>query len=119
MVSAKSPEYVPNRGDIVWLDFSPQTGREQAGTRPGLVLSPRRYNGRTGLALVCPITSRVKGYWFEVGLPESLQVGGVILADQLRNVDWRARRARRVARAPAVVVIDVLERIDTLLRSTA
>jgi mRNA interferase MazF len=119
VVRLKSPPYVPERGDIVWIDFSPPAGHEQAGTRPGLVISSISYNDRTGLALVCPITNRVKGYWFEVALPESLKVTGVVLADQMRNVDWRFRRARKIARVSAGVIADVLEKLDTLLRPTS
>jgi mRNA interferase MazF len=83
-----------------------------------LVISPVGYNGRTGLALVCPITNQVKGYWFEVSLPAKFKFTGVVLADQMRNVDWRVRRARKIARAPAAVIADVLEKLDTLLRPT-
>ncbi len=83
----------PNAGDLVWLTFNPQAGREQAGRRPAVVLSPAAYNKRSGLALVWPITSQVKGYPFEVALPHGLPIAGVILADHLKSVDWRARRA--------------------------
>ena len=76
-------EWIPNAGDLVWLTFNPQAGREQAGRRPAVVLSPEQYNRRSGLALVCPITSHVKGYPFEVELPPGLSVSGVILADHL------------------------------------
>jgi mRNA interferase MazF len=107
--------WVPGRGDLVWLEFDPQAGREQAGRRPALVLSPSDYNRVTGLALLCPVTSRVKGYPFEVPLPDGLPVSGVVLADHLKNLDWRARRARFAARAPARVVAEVRGRIQTLL----
>ena len=86
--------YIPRRGDIVWLSFDPQAGHEQAGYRPAFVVSPEAYNRKTGLFLACPITSKVKGYPFEVSLPEGLQVGGVILADQIKSLDWKARRAK-------------------------
>jgi mRNA interferase MazF len=119
VVTRKSPSYVPERGDIVWIDFSPQAGHEQVGTRPALVVSPLGYNSRTGLALLCPITSRAKGYWFEVTVPESPAIKGFVLADQMRNVDWRVRRARKIAQATASVVNEVLEKLDTLLRPTA
>ena len=85
--------YVPDRGDIVWLTFDPRAGREQAGRRPALILSPASYNGKVGLALACPITSRVKGYPFEVPLPRSLAVSGVVLSDHIKSLDWRARKA--------------------------
>ncbi|MFZ9933272.1 MAG: endoribonuclease MazF [Chthoniobacterales bacterium] len=86
--------YVPRRGDIVWLSFDPQAGHEQAGHRPAFVVSPEAYNRKTGLFLACPITSKVKGYPFEVALPGDLEVGGVILADQVKSLDWKARRAK-------------------------
>ncbi len=107
---------VPDRGDVVWLTFNPQAGHEQAGRRPAVVLSPAAYNARVGLALFCPITTRVKGYPFEVALPESFPVGGVILADQVRSLDWRARRAEVVARLADEVVEEVLQKLETLLR---
>jgi len=107
--------YVPERGDVVWLDLSPQAGHEQAGRRPAIVVSPRAYNKKVGLALFCPITSRVKGYPFEVDLPEGFYVQGVVLADQLRSLDWRARSARLIGAVPAVVMRKVLGRIETLV----
>jgi len=80
--------YTPAQGDIVWIMFNPQAGHEQAGRRPALVLSPAAYNAKVGLALFCPITSQIKGYPFEVLLPADLPVAGVILADQVKNLDW-------------------------------
>jgi mRNA interferase MazF len=97
--------YVPDRGEIVWLRFNPQAGHEQAGRRPALVISPKVYNRKAGLALVCPVTSRVKGYPFEVRLPDGLPVEGAVLCDQLKSLDWRVRRAKRLCPAP----VDVLE----------
>ena len=85
------PEWTPERGDIIWLDFSPQTGHEQAGRRPALVLSPASYNRVFGLALVCPITSRSKGFLWEVPVPAGLSISGVILTDQVRSLDWKQR----------------------------
>lgn len=108
-------DYVPARGDIVWLSFMPQTGHEQAGHWPALVLSPEAYNQRTGLALFCPITSRVKGYPFEVLLPETIAVSGVVLSDQIKSLDWRARQARFECRAPRQVVSEVLSKVNVLL----
>ena len=105
----------PDRGDIVWLDFSPQTGHEQSGRRPAVVLSPVRYNAKVGLALVCPITSQAKGYPFEVTLPARTKVVGVILADKVKSIDWRARRAKRAGRLSAEVVTKTLGLIRTLL----
>ena len=107
--------YVPDTGDLIWLDFHPQVGREQAGRRPAIVLSPRAYNDKASLALVCPVTSRVKGYPFEVPLPKSLPISGVILADHLKSLDWRERRADKAGRAPKHVVEGVLDRLAPLL----
>ena len=106
--------YVPDTGHIVWLTFSPQAGREQAGRRPAFVLSPQSYNEKTSLALFCPITSRVKGYPFEVPLPPAGKVTGVILADHIRNLDWRARRARFEGHAPPQAVTEVREKLAVL-----
>lgn len=107
--------WVPERGDLVWLQFTPQRGHEQAGRRPALVLSPRAYNRKVGLALVCPVTSQVKGYPFEVELPDGLAVGGAILCDQIKNLDWRARKARRLDRVPAAVMAAVTARVLVLV----
>ena len=114
MVAGK---YIPDTGDIVWLQFSPHAGHEQAGHRPALVMSPKTYNAKTGLALFCPITSRVKGYPFEVLLPERSSISGVVLADQVRNLDWEARRARFEIRASRVVVSEVRDKLAVLLGS--
>jgi mRNA interferase MazF len=101
----------------VWLNFDPQAGHEQAGRRPAVVISPATYNSRAGLALFVPITSHVKGYPFEVSLPAGLSVSGVILADQVKSLDWHARDARRIARLPEGVVRKVLERVFLLVSS--
>ena len=108
-------DYVPDRGDIVWLHFDPQAGHEQAGRRPAFVVSPRAYNRKVGLALFCPISSRVKGYPFEVALSEGGKVDGVILSDQMKSLDWRARKASRFDRATDDVVQEVTGRILTLV----
>jgi mRNA interferase MazF len=105
----------PERGDVVWLSFSPQAGREQAGRRPALVLTPAPFNHRTGLAFVCPITSRVKGYPFEVAVQGAGEVSGVVLVDQLRSLDWRARRATAAGRAPTAVMVEVMAKLRPLL----
>ena len=97
--------YCPKRGDLVWLEFSPQAGHEQGGRRPALVLSPESYNGKVGLALACPVTSQVKGYPFEVPVPSGLPVSGVILVDQVRSLDWRARNAFYSCTVPAEAVV--------------
>jgi mRNA interferase MazF len=107
--------YTPSRGDLVWLDFTPQAGHEQAGTRPALVLSPRDYNRKVGLALVCPVTSSVKGYPFEVALPAGLKLQGVVLADQVKSLDWRARHARHADQLSAHVMQEVTARILVLV----
>ncbi len=107
--------YIPERGDIVWLQFNPQAGHEQAGIRPALVVSPKVYNRKVGLGLFCPITSHVKGYPFEVLLPEGLKARGAVLSDQIKSLDWRVRRAQRFAKAPSEVIDEVLAKILTLV----
>jgi len=108
--------YVPDAGDLVWIDFSPQAGGEPAGRRPTVVLSPRSYNKNANLAVVCPITSRSKGYPFEVGLPGGIRMKGVILADHLKSLDWRQRRAEKVGKLPPLVLIEILNRVSALLQ---
>lgn len=107
--------YVPRRGDLVWLSFDPQAGHEQAGHHPAFVLSPESYNRKTGLLLACPLTSKVKGYPFEVALPQGLPVGGVILADQIKSLDWKVRKAEFIVRTPPSVIEDVLSLVLPLL----
>ena len=107
--------YVPARGDLVWLEFDPQTGHEQAGRRPALVVSHAEYNKKVGLAVFCPVTSQVKGYPFEVVLPAGLAVTGVVLSDQVKSLDWRARRAARIASVPTNVLEQVAARIVALI----
>ncbi|MGH8588873.1 MAG: endoribonuclease MazF [Gammaproteobacteria bacterium] len=106
---------VPERGDVVWLNFTPQAGHEQAGHRPALVLSPASYNRKTGLMLCCPITSQVKGYPFEVAVEGNASVSGVILADQVKSLDWRARQAKRKGRVSPEVTERTLTRVRALL----
>ena len=106
----------PDRGHVVWLTLDPQSGHEQAGRRPTLVLSPLAYNDLVGLALFCPITSRAKGYSFEVPIPDGLAVSGVVLADQVKSLDWRTRRADYFCEVPDSVVTEVLRRLDLLMR---
>lgn len=108
-------DYIPQRGDIVWLNFNPQIGREQAGRRPAVVLSPGSYNGKVGLLLACPITSQVKGYPFEVAIPAGLKIRGVVLSDQVKSLDWRSREAEFVGRLPAYAMNEVLAKINALL----
>ncbi len=107
--------YAPERGDIIWLHFTPQAGHEQVGRRPGLVISPADYNRKVGLALVCPITSKVKGYPFEVELPHGLKTQGAILCDQIRSLDWRARRAEPFCPAPREVIEEATAKILALV----
>jgi mRNA interferase MazF len=110
--------YVPQRGDAVWITLDPQSGHEQAGRRPALVISPQAYNRRVGLAVFCPITSHAKGYPFEVALPDRLAVQGVVLADQVKNLDWRSRKSARICKVPEDVVERVLQRLYALLPVT-
>ena len=107
--------YVPERGDAVWITLDPQAGHEQAGRRPAVILSPGAYNDRVGLALLCPITGQAKGYPFEVPLPAGLAVAGVVLADHVKSLDWRARKASRICAVPEEVVVQVLRRLTPLL----
>lgn len=107
--------YVPDRGDLVWLDFNPQAGHEQAGRRPALIVSPKVYNQKTSLCLACPVTSKVKGYPFEVALGGKIAVTGVILADQLKNLDWKVRRAEYLGSIDAKTMENVLELVLSLL----
>lgn len=111
--------FVPNRGDAVWLDFDPQAGHEQRGRRPAVVLSPRAYNAKVGLALVCPITSRRKGYPFEVAIPAKLAVSGVILSDQIKSLDWQARNAELICGLPSETVAEILAKIALLFSPAA
>jgi mRNA interferase MazF len=107
--------YVPDRGDAVWLDFNQQSGHEQAGRRPALVISPKAYNQKVGLALFCPITSQVKGYPFEVAIPKGSKLKGVVLSDQIKSLDWRARKAKLIAQLSVGVVEEVLRKTRALL----
>ena len=105
--------YVPDAGDIVWLDFDPQAGHEQAGHRPALVLSPARYNGPRGMMICCPMTSRIKGYPFEV--IDRRDPPSVVLADQVKSLDWRARRAAHKGAVSAATLAEVQAKLRVLL----
>jgi mRNA interferase MazF len=105
----------PERGDLVWIDFDPQSGREQFGRRPALVLTPSAYNRLVGLAVFCPVTNQAKGYPFETALPAGLRVQGVVLADHIRSLDWRTRRAKFICAAPAEVVDHVAAKVQALI----
>jgi mRNA interferase MazF len=109
------PSYVPQRGDVIWITLNPQAGHEQAGRRPAVVLSPAAYNSKVGLAILCPITSQVKSYPFEVRIPDGLSVRGVILADQVKSLDWRARQAEWMCALPLDVIAEVLAKLGVLL----
>jgi mRNA interferase MazF len=111
----KKAPYVPERGDLVWVNFNPQAGHEQAGRRPALVISPKAYNGKVGLAIFCPITSQEKGYPFEVVVTGNT-IRGVVLADQVKSLDWRARNAAFVQQAAEPVVAEVLGKLFALVR---
>ena len=107
--------YIPNRGDIVYLDFNPTKGHEQRGYRPALIISPAAYSEKSSLALFCPITSQQKGYPFEVLLPEELQTHGVILVDQIRSLDWRVRQIKFVETVSLEVITEVQAKITPLI----
>lgn len=106
--------YAPKRGDIVWLEFDPQKGKEIQKTRPALVISPYQYNLKTGLALFMPITSQIKGYPFEV-IIQSKEIYGAVLCDQIRSLDWKARKAKKFASAADAIMEDVLAKLKVLL----
>ena len=108
--------YIPDRGDIIWINFDPQVGHEQAGQRPALVVSRRIYNRASELLICLPIRSRRKGYGFEVPLPRNFEVKGVVLADQIKSMDWRLREARFFAKAPDSVLADTLGKVKSLFK---
>ena len=107
--------YVPERGDVVWLTFDPQAGHEQAGRRPAVVISPGGYNRKVGLAIFCPVSSQTKGYPFEVQLPPGLEVEGVVLSDQVKSLDWRARTASFACKLPPHTLSEVMNKLATLV----
>ena len=113
MVSSRT--YIPKCGDVVWITLNPQAGHEQAGRRPAVVLSPQSYNGKTGLAILCPITNQIKGYPFEVLLPQGLPVAGAILSDQVKSLDWRQRNAEIICTLPPETISETLQKMGTLL----
>jgi len=111
----KPRAYVPECGDVVWITLNPRAGREEAGRRPAVVVSPQSYNGKVGLAIFCPVTGQIKGYPFEVLIPTGLPVRGAILSDQVKSLDWRARKAELICALPARTISEVLEKLATLL----
>ena len=115
MKFGKTMAYIPDRGDLVWITFNPQAGHEQAGRRPALVLSPAAYNGKVGLAILCPITSQIKAYPFEVLIPVGLKIGGAILSDQVKSLDWKVRQAEFVCKLPTSTLDEVLQKLGTLI----
>lgn len=115
MRSGSQTIYVPDRGDILWIDFSPHQGHEQGNKRPAIILSPIKYNRMVSLALMCPITSKSKGFPFEVSLPGGMQTSGVVLSDQVKSFDWKARHVEFIEQAPPELIEDVLAKVETLL----
>ena len=107
--------YVPRCGDVVWITLNPQAGHEEAGRRPAVAISPQSYNGKVGLAIFCPVTSQIKGYPFEVLIPTGLPVAGAILSDQVKSLDWRARKAELICTLPTETISEVLQKLATLL----
>jgi mRNA interferase MazF len=114
-LATKPGSYCPEAGDFIWIDLDPTIGHEQSGRRPAIVLSPRGYNAASGLCVVCPITSRARGYPFEATVPDGAEIHGVVLADQPRSISWEQRPIRPAGRAPDAVIADVRERLAALL----
>ncbi len=106
--------YVPDRGDLIWLDFDPQSGHEQKGKRPALVISPKEYNEKVGLGIFCPITSKEKGYPFEVKM-NNKKIQGVILSDQIKSLDWRKRNAQFISKATTKEIEETISKFSVLL----
>ncbi len=111
----KLKRYFPEKGDIVWLNFNPQSGHEQSGRRPALVISPQVYNEKTELAIFCPVTSAVKGHPFEVNIPDGLGITGVILSDQVKSLDWKIREAEFICKLPKIALTEVMGKVNVLL----
>jgi len=112
----KPSDYFPRRGDVVWLALNPRSGHEQSDRRPAVVVSPDTYNIKVGLALFCPVTTRIKGYPWEVVLPEGLPVSGVVLSDQVKSLDWRSRSVEPICALPKPTVSEILGKLGALLR---
>jgi len=107
-------QYIPDKGDLVWLNFNPQSGHEQMGKRPAIVISPKLYNEKSGLALFCPITSKVKGYPFEVEINEK-KIKGVILSDQIKSLDWKTRNVEYISKVKIEIFEEVTEKLLLLI----
>lgn len=112
----KKDNYIPERGDIVWLDFNPQLGHEQTGRRPAIIVSPKSYNAKTSLALVCPITSQIKSYPFEVLLNENLKTKGVVISDQVKSLDWHHRNVEYIEKSDIGTINEVISKAILLLK---
>ncbi len=111
----KSGNYTPSKGDVVWLSFTPQSAHEQAGHRPAMVISPKEYNEKVGLALFCPITSKIKDYPFEVRIKIKDKIDGVILSDQIKSLDWKTRKAQLIIKAPIEIIEEVINKFKLLI----
>lgn len=108
-------KYIPERGDIVWLNFNPQSGHEQMGKRPAIVVSPKNYNSKTSLALFCPITSKIKNYPFEIKILQN-EINGVILSDQIKSLDWKERNVEFIGKSSEEVLEEVINKILVLIK---
>jgi len=115
MSSGNKRSYIPDRGDIVWIEFDPQSGREQSGLRPAITMSPKKYNEKTGLGLFCPITTAIKGYPFETTLPETCKIRGAILTDHIKNMDWRSRNVKFISKLDEHILDDVTKKVAVLI----
>ncbi len=111
----KTNIFAPDCGDVVWINFDPRSGHEQAGRRPALVLSPQKYNLKVGLAIFCPITKNIKGYPFEVLIPKCYKISGAILSDHVKSFDWRAREAEFICKITDKIIDEVLNKLGALL----
>jgi len=111
-----SSNYIPGRGDIVWLDFTPQAGHEQEGKRPAIVISPKSYNSKVGLSLFLPITSKQKGYPFEIKLPNDLPISGVVLSDQIKSLDWKIRKIKYICTVPEKYYLEAIKKLFVLIK---
>jgi len=115
VIRKESAVYVPDRGDVAWISLNPQVGHEQSGRRPAVILSPLPYNEKVGLAICCPVTSAIKGYPWEVVLPDGLPISGAALSDQVKNLDWRARGAEKICSLPQGTVSEILGKLSVLV----